>query len=715
MRHILQIVFSDFRRLTSSVVAIVVLLGLCVVPCLYAWFNIFSNWDPYEPESTGRIKVAVASDDKGAELLGVKINVGEKIQDALAANDSIGWVMVKSGKQAEKGVRAGDYYAALIVPEDFSQNVMSFTAGELKHPKLKYLENEKLNAIAPKITGKAKSAVQEEVDQAFIETLAKYVSEAAVAADNAGLEPGAVFADLAERMDDLDRDLGQCSAVITSAAQLSDAASDLIKVSDGLIGSAKDSLSSEKQLADQAEIAAPEKSENGSASKSVENASSAITGDLAKIRSDVAAASKDMDAWNSFAGEKLKKEKDAVDKIRAKTDSVAANLRKLGLTVLAEKFESVSGKLAAISGKLGSMEKATEETWPEIKAAAEDLVKEIDEAKAEAGSIKAEVSADIDKKVNKAVADANNAISNVSDSLGDAYGDLSALSGALGEAQASLGHLRSGLDGTAETIGTMRQGLSALSMMFNAIAGSDALDDVNALLTSDPEKIADFISQPVGMKTETIYPVANYGSAMAPFYTVLAQWVGALLAAVLISSKVRRKQGLGKLKLYESFFGRYRLFLFIGLAQALIVSLGDLLYAGIQCEHPGLFVLAACVNGICFTMINYALVFALDNIGLGLGVIVLVMQVAGAGGTYPVEVLPPVFRVLNPAMPFKYAMDAMKECVCGMYGDTYVKSIAVLGAFTLIAMAFGLLLYYPALRLNRMIAISMKKSDVMLG
>ena len=193
MRHILQIVFSDFRRLTSSVVAIVVLLGLCVVPCLYAWFNIFSNWDPYEPESTGRIKVAVASDDKGAELLGVKINVGEKIQDALAANDSIGWVMVKSGKQAEKGVRAGDYYAALIVPEDFSQNVMSFTAGELKHPKLKYLENEKLNAIAPKITGKAKSAVQEEVDQAFIETLAKYVSEAAVAADTAGLEPGAVF------------------------------------------------------------------------------------------------------------------------------------------------------------------------------------------------------------------------------------------------------------------------------------------------------------------------------------------------------------------------------------------------------------------------------------------------------------------------------------------------------------------------------------------
>jgi putative membrane protein len=114
-------------------------------------------------------------------------------------------------------------------------------------------------------------------------------------------------------------------------------------------------------------------------------------------------------------------------------------------------------------------------------------------------------------------------------------------------------------------------------------------------------------------------------------------------------------------------------------------------------------------------MINYALVFALDNIGLGLGVIILVIQVAGSGGTYPVEVLPPIFRFLYPAMPFRYAMGAMKECVCGMYGDTYARCIAVLVLFTIGAAALGMLLYYPALKLNRMIAISMKKSDVMIG
>ena len=105
------------------------------------------------------------------------------------------------------------------------------------------------------------------------------------------------------------------------------------------------------------------------------------------------------------------------------------------------------------------------------------------------------------------------------------------------------------------------------------------------------------------MKTEVIYPVREYGSAMAPFYTVLAQWVGALLTAVLIRTNIKKRDDLPHLRMYECFFGRYALYLFVGLAQALIVSIGDLLYIGIQCLHPILFVLQACMNGIVFMMI----------------------------------------------------------------------------------------------------------------
>ena len=179
MKNILNIIKHDAGKLTSSVVVIITIMGLCIVPCLYAWFNIFSNWAPYESEATGRMKVAVASEDAGSELLGLTVNVGDKIIDGLKANDDIGWVFTDDSADAVEGVRSGEYYAALVIPEDFTAKVMSFSTGELKNPQLIYYENEKKNAIAPKITGKAKEAVKEQVNAAFIETLAQYASDAA--------------------------------------------------------------------------------------------------------------------------------------------------------------------------------------------------------------------------------------------------------------------------------------------------------------------------------------------------------------------------------------------------------------------------------------------------------------------------------------------------------------------------------------------------------
>jgi putative membrane protein len=170
MRNILSIIVHDFRRLTASVVVLVVLMGIIVVPCLFAWLNILSNWDPFEPESTGRIPVAVATEDEGAEMLGMNINVGEKFIDAVNGNDMIGWDIVEDKEDAINGVHAGDYYAAVIIPGDFSQKVMSFTSGDLEHPKVLFYENEKTNAIAPKITDRVRDVLKEEIDKAFVDT-----------------------------------------------------------------------------------------------------------------------------------------------------------------------------------------------------------------------------------------------------------------------------------------------------------------------------------------------------------------------------------------------------------------------------------------------------------------------------------------------------------------------------------------------------------------
>ena len=254
---------------------------------------------------------------------------------------------------------------------------------------------------------------------------------------------------------------------------------------------------------------------------------------------------------------------------------------------------------------------------------------------------------------------------------------------------------------------------SLSDVLMNA-SGNDLLQELSNLMANDEAAVAEYLANPVKMESEVFWPIENYGSAMAPFYTVLAQWVGALLTAVLIKVRVKKRDDLADLRLHEWYFGRLGLYLLMGIAQALVVSAGDLLYVRIQCVAPLRFVLLACINSIVFMMINYALVFALDNIGLGAGVIILVLQVAGSGGTYPVEVLPGIFRTLFPFMPFRYAMDAMRECIGGMYGNTYWVCIGILLLFALASVAFGMALYRPAKKLNETIAASKAKSEIML-
>ena len=70
MKNIFKIFISDMKRIFQNVVAVVVIMGLCVIPCLYAWFNILSNWDPYGPSATSNLKVAVVSEDEGVSEIG---------------------------------------------------------------------------------------------------------------------------------------------------------------------------------------------------------------------------------------------------------------------------------------------------------------------------------------------------------------------------------------------------------------------------------------------------------------------------------------------------------------------------------------------------------------------------------------------------------------------------------------------------------------------
>jgi len=714
MRNILSIIVHDFRRLTASVVALVILMGIVVVPCLFAWLNILSNWDPFEPASTSRVPVAVVSADKGTDMLGMEINVGEKFIDAVGGNDMIGWHILNDKDKAIDRVYAGEYYAAVIIPEDFSDKIMSFTSGDLQHPVILFYENEKTNAIAPKITDKVRDALKEQIDATFVDTLGSYITEAADAADAAGLDPQTAFSDLSDKMTDLSMDLESSIAMVRAFSGLSEAANDLLKASDELIGSSESTLDLGEQLLESEEEKIPEKVDTTSVQNVINELTTLLTKDLAKIDSDLSSVRNDMGKYNDFVQNKLETYKTLVGKMKQSTDKIAKKLKDMGLTGLAARFERISGKLKHILDRLNKMEKADASNWEIMQGYIDEILADVEFSEQSITKINADVTDNLDKELNQAVKDARKAISKTRNALDGMYGDMDLLEDALDKSDSALKSLNGGLSGTAATLLSLQNGCRNLAELFDSFSDSDLLKDVNHLMTNDAEVIAENMATPIKMKNEKIYPIRNFGSVMASFYTVVAQWIGAMFAAVMIRVHVKRREGLEKARLTELFIGRHRLFMMIGLAQALLVSLGELLYVGIQCLHPLLFILAACVNSIVFTLIVYSLVFAFENIGLALGVVIMIVQVAGGGGTFPVEVLPPVFRALYPFMPFHYAMNAMRECVGGMYGHTYIKCLGALILCGLIAMAVGLLLHKPMKGLIEIVEKSKRESDVML-
>ena len=231
MRNIFKIFLSDARRISKNVVAVVVIMGLSIIPSLYAWFNIFSNWDPYGPDSTSNLKIAVVSADKGAEVAGVSVNIGSTVIDTLKGNTTMGWVFTDTVDEAVDGVEDNSYYAALVIPEEFTEDMISFLGGKIENPDIIYYENEKKNAIAPKITAKAKTAVQEQVNAAFVSTLAETIMKVGGSVAGADPQTGSVTDAVLDRLNALSDNLRNYISILNSFVSIMSSAESIVETS----------------------------------------------------------------------------------------------------------------------------------------------------------------------------------------------------------------------------------------------------------------------------------------------------------------------------------------------------------------------------------------------------------------------------------------------------------------------------------------------------
>lgn len=736
MRNIIAILKRDLSRIRGSVVALIVAVGLVIVPTLYAWFNIAGSWDPYG--NTGNLKVAVANSDNGymSDLIPVRVNIGDTVVSALRENDQLDWRFV-SESDAVEGVRSGEYYAAVVIPENFSSRMMTVFSGDAEHAEIVYYENQKANAIAPRVTDKAASTVRQQID----ETFAKTISDVGLATTSSLLEfmdgdqiaayAGNLSGTLAgaiTTLRDASGSVDEFAGLLQSSTGLLDSTSDLLasagtasKDAEALVGDAKTGLSGMHDALDAA-VAAINQSLKDSAgdydaaAKAIDEAFGAADAHVSLTVTQLRDASADV-------AKRASDMRDVQDNILAvERDVEGSNLPEKLKAELVQKIDIVANTVGNVANQQELLAKHLSDAAASLETGAADArakaqaVKDgIAGAKGNIGGVKDSYNATLKQQISDlsdAVADVARRGSDMADDLGATVTDLShaasALSDDLAGAHEVLAGASADLVSAADDLQRLKEGLDT------AVTSGD-LDRVRELIGSDPAALADALAAPVALDRQAVYHIKNYGSAMAPFYTTLSIWVAGIVLAAMLKANVDEAdvKALGNPRLHELYLGRYAFFALLAFAQATLVCAGDLLFFGIQCEHPFQFMLVGWLAGFVFSNMIYTLTVSFGDIGKAIAVVLLVMQVAGSGGTFPIEMTADFFQAVYPFLPFTHAINAMHAAMAGAYGMEFWIELGTLSLYLIPSLALGLVFRRPVIRANRWIIEKLEETKLM--
>lgn len=715
MNKILKVFTNDMKKISTNVIAVVIILGLSILPSLYAWFNIFSNWDPYGPSSTGNIKVAVVSDDAGAEISGLEINIGATVVEALQANNTIGWVFTDNSDETIEGVKAGDYYAALVIPETFSADMVSFLTGDLEHPQIIYYENGKKNAIAPKITQKAQKTVRQQVNATFISTLAESAMKAGNVISATDSDGVSIADTMTEKLTALSADMDTYINILSSFKGIMDSAQSIISTTkimlpslDTVLDSSKTSLSSMQTMVNSSTNTVNTVSDMMLSSLDMIDGtltmiSNVVNSDLSSAQTVSTIVLNGIGAVNNMIPYAKEIFNSSVAGIEAKGD------------------EKINSQINAIRGQFDLVKSDADHVGSSSAVAVSNSNDLIDKIQAELehcsndiAVLKDTYSSSVKPQLSSTVTNAQAALNTTVNALSSFNLNLGSTDNVLTSYSDTLADGNTNLDTTLELAQELSDYIKTLTENMSELSDNENYNKLIEVMDSNPELLGEFASSPVSLDTVRIYPIENYGSAMAPFYTVLALWVGALILVAIIHVKVHPIPGVSGICPRHAYFGRYMLFFLVGQLQTLITVLGDLHFIGIQCEHPVMFWFAGAMCSFVFTLFIYSLTVALGNIGEALAVVVMVVQVAGAGCTFPIETLPKVFHSLYNYLPFQFGMNAMKEAIAGLYENNYWTYIAKLSVYLLVSLFIGLVGAIPFRKLNKIIDKNKEQSGIMI-
>lgn len=688
MKKILKIYLRDLKNIATIPAAFIIIAGLCLIPSLYAWVNIHACWDPYV--NTGNIPVAVVNKDEGASINGKFINIGDKIVESLKKDHNIGWESTEEW-QGNYKLNEGKYYALIEIPSDFSKDLASLSTKDPQKPDIIYKANEKVNAIATKITDVAKDKLVEKITSNFVDTVNKEAFSLLTSLGVKLEDNKPQIIELKETLDSTANNLKKIDSYVKEGSTHANNLKKYLKDSKGNlplitkeVNDLKSVINNSKDLVLVTQNNVNNDSHNLSSSmNSINNMNSNLQDQINNLRN----------LNNNESTEDLEKAIDSllntISSMNGNIDSLILDLEKIGsdklediissLNKLKDILDSQSEKLENIKSLIGD-----NSGKDKINEQLDSLLDLSNSFNSKLNLIRGTFSSDISgvlNSVGNAVISNSGDMNNVLDSINVLVPQLNALSN-FGISSSNLAIKQS--ENIAKQLDKFEKDLDTLIEKTDILTDEN-LDKLISTLDENSKEIASFISSPVNVKTEELYKAGIFGVALMPFYSVLAIWVGALLSTSLLTTECEELEG-ERTNLVQKHFGKMLTFMTVSLIQSLIIAIGDIFIFQSPVSVPLLFVFTI-ASSILFTTMIFTLVSLFGNIGKAIAVVIMVFQIAGSGGVYPIQTNPKIFEVLQPFWPFTYAIDGFREAIAGPSMHAVYHDLIMLVLFFIIFLA----------------------------
>ena len=714
MNMIKKIFLTDLKHLCSSFFVLVIAGGVAIIPALYAWMNIYSNWDPYG--NTGNIKMAIVSNDEGyRDDTGEFHNTGSQVLESMKDNTAINWQFPKTEKEAIDGVKDGKYYGALVIPKGFTNSMYNVFLENVDRPSITFYQNQKMNPVANKITDTVVEKVQTNINNQFIGVLTETVFQDAnhISEDlkkDGGFDE--IMGHMTEVRDEMKQYQVMINKIVSSNAALTKA-----------IDSADSEVSQIGKNAENTAKALDHSANNISKTElTIDSYTNNVNASLNTVQTTLGNMAAVMDS--AVLSGDVKQMTDAAAKSALDAQTVHENLSALEQTIIAaaggsspdaeEQMKAIKEQAAAVEKSLVTIatQYASAKTAAAAKQAEAAAAQGLREATTKVQNLQGEYNNTLMPAMKTALDSVDQTMTGAANVMRSMSLTVAGMGDVFGSLQLTIDSANTSLTNTSLVLDSLVERLDNTIDAVNEAKDDEKVKTLINTLSGDPNLYASFFSSPVEIQSNVIYPVENYGSSVAPFYTTLAIWVGALILTAILKVNPNKKL-FPDANQVQLFFGRYLTFLFMTIVQTTVTVLGDLYLLEIQCPNPFRFWVAGVITGLTFSILIYSLVVAFQDVGKALAVVMVVIQIAGSSGTYPIELLPEFFQRVYIFFPFPYAINAMRECIGGMYGHNYVFYLVELAIFIPVSLVIGLLLRKPLHGLTHYMEKRMRDTEMM--